>query len=159
MIRSLVPEDCDALDDLVDSISVFNTEEKIIAKEVIAEASLSFNSKIFPPYKILVNLHENKIIGYICYGETPIAQDTYDLYWMATHPFYQGRGIGKELILAIIEDLKERNGRIIRVETSGLSYYAKTREFYIKNNFEECGRIKNFYKEGDDLVIYTYSLL
>jgi len=158
MIRLLLPEDCDPLGNLIDSIDIFSSEEKKVAKEVVLEASLYCNSEKFPPYKILIYSQENKILGYICYGETPITQGTYDLYWMATCPSFQGKGIGKQLILAMISDLNKRGGRLIRVETSGLSYYDKTREFYIKNNFEESGRIKDFYKKGDDIVIYTYRI-
>lgn len=50
----------------------------------------------------------------------------------------------------------EREGaRVLVAETSGLKTYEAARGFYLRNGFIEEARIREFYKPGDDLVVYV----
>jgi hypothetical protein len=46
-------------------------------------------------------------------------------------------------------------GRIIIAETSGTAEYESTREFYVRMGYVNEATLKDFYKPGDDLKIYT----
>ncbi len=46
-------------------------------------------------YYILVAEIDSSIAGFICYGPTPITEDTWDMYWAAVEHNLQGQGIGK----------------------------------------------------------------
>jgi hypothetical protein len=50
------------------------------------------------------------------------------------------------------------NGKLIVVETSSLPKYEATRKFYVRNNYLEAARIRDYYGQGDDLMIYTKHL-
>jgi ribosomal protein S18 acetylase RimI-like enzyme len=50
--------------------------------------------------------------------------------------------------------LSRSDKAVIRVETAGRSDYDGQRHFYERAAYRECGRIPNFYSEGDDLVLY-----
>jgi hypothetical protein len=39
-------------------------------------------------------------------------------------------------------------------ETSGTPHYESTRKFYLGMGYQAEARIKDFYSQGDDLVIY-----
>jgi ribosomal protein S18 acetylase RimI-like enzyme len=52
-------------------------------------------------------------------------------------------------------EVQKRGGRLLVVETSGLEEYASTRAFYESVGYEKEAVIRDFYKAGDDLVIYT----
>ncbi|NOK14385.1 GNAT family N-acetyltransferase, partial [Corallococcus exercitus] len=95
------------------------------------------------------------LVGYCCYGPTPMTENTFDLYWIASAPEVRGQGIGAGLISAMEADLRRRKARIIRVETSATEAYGPTRGFYASMKYGEEARIKDFYKQGDDLIILT----
>ena len=94
------------------------------------------------------------VTGYYCIGPTPMTSGTYDLYWIAVDPAYHSRGIGKELLAHAENNVQSHGGRLIVAETSSKPSYDNTREFYIRNRYLEAARIKDYYRTGDDLVIY-----
>lgn len=106
-----------------------------------------------PDYSILVAERDNRIIGYVCYGPTPMTDGTYDLYWIASDPEVRGQGVGASVISAMEADLRRRDARIIRVETSATEAYGPTRGFYASMKYTEESRFRDFYKAGDDLII------
>ena len=93
--------------------------------------------------------------GYMTWGPTPLAEDAYDLYWMAVAPSEQGRGRGKELVRWLEAEVGKRNGRVIIIETSSQPKYHGTRRFYIDLDYKEVARVPDFYRAGDDRVIYA----
>jgi len=93
--------------------------------------------------------------GYMTWGPTPLAEGAYDLYWMAVAPSEQGRGRGKELVRWLEGEAGRRRGRVIIIETSSQPKYHGTRQFYIDLGYKEVARIPDFYRAGDDRVIYA----
>ncbi|ATB42817.1 acetyltransferase [Cystobacter fuscus] len=108
-----------------------------------------------PDYKILVADRDGTIVGYVCYGPTPMTEGTYDLYWIASDPQVRGQGVGASLVSGMEADLRRLTARIIRVETSATEAYGPTRGFYASMKYTEEARIRDFYKVGDDLIILT----
>ena len=66
-----------------------------------------------------------------------------------------GKGIGKILVSYLDDTLKEKRARMLFAETSSQPKYDKTRIFYGKVGFNEVSRIRDFYRVGDDKVIYV----
>ncbi|MBW4510653.1 MAG: hypothetical protein KME64_29675 [Scytonematopsis contorta HA4267-MV1] len=62
------------------------------------------------------------------------------------------------MIKYVENHLKELGERLLLVETSGLPNFEKTREFYLKNNYEKEATIREYYKEGDDKIIFRKKL-
>lgn len=98
------------------------------------------------------------LLGYICYGPTPMTAGTFDLYWVAADPTAGKKGIGTALVGAMEADLRRRGARLVRVETSAQEAYGATRGFYAKNGYTEAARLPDFYRPGDDLVILAKRL-
>lgn len=111
-----------------------------------------------PDYLVLVAAREDKVLGYCCYGPTPMTQGTFDLYWIASSPQARGQGVGSALISAMEGDLRRRKGRVIRVETSAMEAYGPTRGFYAAMQYKEESRFRDFYKPGDDLIVLAKRL-
>lgn len=97
-------------------------------------------------------------MGYVCYGPTPMTEHTHDLYWIASAPEVRGQGIGAQLVSSMEGDLRRRKARLIRVETSATEAYGPTRGFYASMKYGEEARLRDFYKQGDDLIILTKRL-
>ena len=79
---------------------------------------------------------------------------TWNLQLIAIHPDLQGQGRGVKLLHYVEQALRERDGRVLLVETSGLPSFDRTRSFYKKCGFEEEARIRDFYAAGDDKVVF-----
>jgi ribosomal protein S18 acetylase RimI-like enzyme len=95
------------------------------------------------------------VAGYMTWGPTPLAEEAYDLYWMAVSPAEQGRGRGKELVRWLEAEVRRRDGRVVIIETSSQPKYHGTRQFYIDLGYKEVARVPDFYRAGDDRVIYA----
>jgi len=50
--------------------------------------------------------------------------------------------------------LRNKDGRILIVETSGLESFGATRAFYRKNGYDEEARIRDFYNPGEDKIVF-----
>jgi GNAT superfamily N-acetyltransferase len=95
------------------------------------------------------------VAGYMTWGPTPLAEGAYDLYWMAVAPSEQGKGRGKALVRWLEDEVRRRDGRVILVETSSQPRYHGTRQFYFDLDYREVARVPDFYRAGDDRVIYA----
>lgn len=101
---------------------------------------------------------DDGLAGYACYGPRPLTDGTFDLYWIVVGRPRQRGGAGRLLVSGVEERLAGLNGRIIIAETSGLPQYESTRGFYLACGFIEEARIREFYKPGDDLIVYIKRL-
>jgi ribosomal protein S18 acetylase RimI-like enzyme len=150
-IRPLEGKDREQLASLIRRIETFSREEVECAIELV-DLALQPNNR---DYKILVADRDGKLVGYVCYGPTPMTEGTYDLYWIASDPTVRGQGVGASLISGMEGELRRLKARIIRVETSATEAYGPTRGFYASMKYTEEARIRDFYKVGDDLIILT----
>jgi ribosomal protein S18 acetylase RimI-like enzyme len=101
---------------------------------------------------------EGELTGYACYGATPGTLGTYDLYWIAVHPEHQGEGGGSRLLDEVERRLRDREARLLVVETSSRTDYESTRRFYERREYREFARLSDFYAFGDDRVIFAKRL-
>jgi ribosomal protein S18 acetylase RimI-like enzyme len=99
-----------------------------------------------------------RLVGYACFGPTPATEGTFDLYWLAVDPLSQGHGVGRTLVRWVEQELRQRRGRLLVVETSSRPDYANTREFYARGGYAEAARVRNFYAPADDRIILTTRL-
>jgi GNAT superfamily N-acetyltransferase len=151
VIRLLSREDRGPLRDLVVATGVFTEEEVEIALELI-DAVLGVPEQT--DYIIRVCEEEGKVAGYYCVGPTPATEGTFDLYWVAVDPALHGKGIGRALDDHACELIRGMSGRLIIAETSSLPRYSKTRDFYVRRGYTEIAKIADYYRPGDDLVVY-----
>ncbi|MBV9077460.1 MAG: GNAT family N-acetyltransferase [Methylobacteriaceae bacterium] len=79
---------------------------------------------------------------------------TWNLLAIAVLPERQGDGIGAALVRHLESTLRERGQRILLVETLGSPAFARTRAFYLANDFTEEARIRDFYEAGGDKVVF-----
>ena len=83
---------------------------------------------------------------------------TWNLLFIAVRPDLQGQGHGAALVRHIEQRLIERGERILLVETSGTTDLERTRAFYRKYGFDEEARIRDYYRAGDDKIIFRKAL-
>lgn len=144
----------DAIKRILIDTNVFNNVEINCALELFDLATIpEIPSTDYIIYCIFGN--SNDPLGYICYGPTPLTDGTYDIYWIAVKPKYQGNGIGKSLLHFVESEIWNKGGRLIIVETSSEDMYSSTRQFYLKNHYTLEYMMHDFYATGNHRCIYT----
>ncbi|MBE3125725.1 MAG: GNAT family N-acetyltransferase [Acidobacteria bacterium] len=153
MIRPMEPRDKEPVMDLIRETGFFTPAEVVVAEELI---DVYLEDPEQKDYRIVVVENDRKdAVGYLTWGPTPLAEDAYDLYWMAVAPSEQGKGRGKVLVRWLEDEVRRRDGRMIIIETSSQPKYHGTRQFYIDLDYKEVARIPDYYRAGDDRVIYA----
>lgn len=151
VIRPLARGDREPLRELLHATGVFTDEEVLIALELI-DAVLDRPDQ--RDYIIRTCEENGSVLGYYCVGPTPATAATYDLYWIGVRPDCHGRGVGTALQEHAEELIRARGGQLIVAETSSQPRYEPTRMFYRRRGYDEVARIRDYYREGDDLVVY-----
>lgn len=151
-VRPLERSDREPIGKLLRETGVFSDEETDVALELIDTA---LNTRGQKDYIIYTGVGENgDVAGYYCVGPTPMTASTWDLYWIAVSPSFQGRDFGRTLLEHAEELVVSRGGKLLIAETSSKPSYDATNRFYRNNGYLELSRIRNYYREGDDLVVY-----
>ena len=154
-IRLANQNDEAAVLDIIERTDFFRPVELDIAKEVFVEAAQCKDSCTYQSYVAELN---QKVVGWICFGETPCTLGTFDIYWIAVDPSTQRQGIGRYMLEFAQKKIEEQKGRLMVIETSGTSKYEPTQTFYKKNGFVLATRIPDFYAPQDDKLIYLKTL-
>ncbi len=128
----------------------FKPSEVVVAEEVIDSY---LNDPVNSGYSVLIAVDDSAVVGYICYGPTPLTDGTWDLYWQAVIREERGQGIGSALMKAAERDIRKAQGRLAIIETSSTPAYEKTRRFHLGQGYEVIARIPDFYSPGDDKLI------
>jgi ribosomal protein S18 acetylase RimI-like enzyme len=155
LIRGVQGKDLDGILALARRTEVFTSEEVGVVKELV-ESELGHPEQ--REYRSLVTEADGHIVGFACYGPTPLTDGTYDLYWIFVHPSYQGRSIGTTLLSEVEKALWQIGGRMLMVDTSSTQRYLPARRFYRNHGFQKAGEVKDFYRPGDSLFIYVKQL-
>lgn len=134
----------------------FKPSEVAVAEEVIDSY---LQDPIKSGYYVSVYEANSAIIGFICYGPTPLTDGTWDIYWMAVSREKQGQGIGHVLMDAAEREIRKAKGRLAIIETSSIPSYEKTRRFHMNQGYEIIARIPDFYTPGDDKIIMRKHLM
>ncbi len=151
VIRKLKIEDKAPIRQLIIETDFFSDQELSVAIELI---DTFLNNPDQKDYDLYTAEDGGSVAGYICIGPTPLTEGTYDLYWIVVKPSTQNKGIGKKLIRFAEDQAKRMNGRLLVAETSSQPKYKSTCEFYMRVGYQELSRIKDYYKVGDDLIVY-----
>ncbi len=153
MIRPFLKDDVPFLKSIVVSTGVFRPEEVDVAVELM---EIAVNDPDQKDYDLQTFVDDaGAVRGYYCIGPTPMTAGTFDLYWIAVDPSAQQKGVGTQLMKHIESNVRSKRGRLIVVETSSKTSYAPTRAFYMKHGYIEASRIRSYYAEDDDLVVFA----
>ncbi len=155
-LRPLQPDDRSPLAGMLSRIMQFDAEDFAVAMELIDTALQNEDQK---DYKFIIATEETgQIMGYICFGPTPMTDRVFCLYWIGVDPIYEGRGIGSRLLQAMEEQLTTQNARMIFLETSSASTYELTRRFYLKHDYALTETFRDFYQAGEDRLTFVKKL-
>jgi ribosomal protein S18 acetylase RimI-like enzyme len=135
---------------------VFTRSEVICVKELWNEYRSRAEAS---GYNFVVRRTDNgSVEGYACFGPHSLTQGTYDLYWIAVDREARGQGIGRALLSYVEDEVRVQGGRLLLIETSDTPAYAAARALYESGGYHLEATIRDFYKPGDNLLIFTKTI-
>lgn len=155
MLRPAVPSDTPALVALAVSTGLFQPEEAdALLRDVLDDlhagrlgddhfAQVWFDEPGGPP------------AGWVYFSPDSKADRVWELWWIGVSPARHGQGIGDELLRFVESHVRDAGGRLLLIETSSLPELERTRQFYAKRGYAECGLVPDFYADGDGKVIFA----
>ncbi len=153
MVRLMKKSDKSAVLDILRRTEMFTAAEIAVAEEQI---DIAFDQPDQKDYnELVVEDAAGHVAGWMSWGPSPMTEGTYDLYWIAVDPAAQGQGLGKTLVRWLEDHVRREKGRLILIETASQADYEPTRQFYLKQGYGEAARIRDYYKPGDDRIIYA----
>ncbi|OQX15472.1 MAG: hypothetical protein BWK80_40950 [Desulfobacteraceae bacterium IS3] len=146
-----VAEDGETIRQLTEITGFFNHAEIDVAVELVQERLAKGADSGY--YFVFAEQH-GRVVGYASYGHIACTESSYDLYWIAVHPDFQGKGLGRKILEESERLIKNAGGTRIYVETSSRTQYAATRAFYEHCDYRLESLMQDFYAPGDAKAVY-----
>lgn len=145
-IRSLQPDDLPYIKAVIDACGLFPSEmlDGMTEKYFLGEAGT----------EIWLTMVQSHPVGVAYCAPELMTEGTWNLLLIAVHPESQHQGYGGDIIRSVEQLLSLKGQRLLLVETSSLSAFENTRAFYRKLGFHEEARIRDFYRAGEDKIVY-----
>jgi GNAT superfamily N-acetyltransferase len=155
MIRPATPEDTPALLAMTTATGVFKPMEvdtlDVVLTDYHAQARDAGD-------RCFVLEQDGGPIAFEYHAAEPMTEGTWCLWWIVVRPDIQGKGHGARLLEFVEDDARSRGARVLFVETSGLPHYEPTRRFYLRHGYAAEARLRDFYADGDDQVVFRKRL-
>ena len=150
-IRPVRATDVNDLKQVVDSCGLFPSE---YLDEMVADYLSNPETEDF----WFTYLEENAAvaIGY-CVPEK-FTVGTYNLLAIGVAESFQGKGIARNMMQYIEQVLKEKEGRILIVETSSDEAQTAARNLYATIGYTQEAVIRDFWNEGEDKIVFWKKL-
>ena len=145
-IRPATPADQSALLHLTVACGLFEPDQT----EALGEMMGAALAGELPDHYWITD--DNEAAAY--YAPETFADGVWNLYFIGVLPNLKGRGRGSNLLQYVENDLREKEQRMLIIETSGLEGFTLTRRFYLKHGYEEEARIRDYYQKGEDKVVF-----
>jgi GNAT superfamily N-acetyltransferase len=158
-IRQLDPRDRSRIEEMVVSSGKFNDVEIETALELVDEAIEEGDASGYIFAVLEYGKNNPRLHGFACYGPIPLTQGVYDLYWIVVDPAAQKKGYGRYLLEYVEHEVIKQGGRMLLIETSSQESYSATIWFYERNGYQLAARIKDFYRIGDDKLVFSKALM
>lgn len=154
MIRPITPDDTVAIINLANSIGLFSSDELDELRQMLTDSL----SKDGDTHSFWITDDDDGLVGLAYCEPERMTNGTWNLQLIAVHPTYQRQGRGAKLLLFVEQTLADRGARVLLVETMGTSDFEHVRAFYRKNGYDEEARIREFYEEGADKIVFRKAL-
>lgn len=150
-IKSVTKSDIDGLKQVVDSSGLFPSE---YLAEMIAD--YFDNPDTQDIWFTYIDNNKQVAIGY-CVPEK-LTDGTYNLLAIGVSQDTQRKGIASQMMNYIEQQLKQKDGRLLIVETSSDDAQIGARNFYKKIGYTQAAVIKDFWKDGEDKIVFLKKL-
>jgi GNAT superfamily N-acetyltransferase len=155
MIRPALTTDTAELLTMATGTGVFKPMEVDTLKEVLDDYH---DHGADEGHRCFVLEENGEKLGFEYHAAEAMTEGTWILWWIVVKPKTQGKGIGGRLMQFAEHDAKALGARVMYLYTSSLPHSELTRKFYLKQAYEQEGRLRDFYAPGDHQVVFRKAL-
>jgi GNAT superfamily N-acetyltransferase len=155
MIRPTVPEDTSTLLAITQGTGLFLPIDLEALDEVLAAY---YEENHDEGHRCFAYEQHGQPIGFVYYAPAAMTDRTWYVWWIVVSKQIQAKGVGTKLLKQAEEGARSVNGRLMMIETSGLASYNLTRKFYLKHGYEQAAVLKDYYADGNDMVVFRKRL-
>jgi GNAT superfamily N-acetyltransferase len=150
MIRPTTQDETPLLVQMTEATGLFRPIEVEALGEVFADY---FAENRDYGHRSVTAEQDGTVLGFAYYAPAAMTDRTWYLYWIVVRKDVQAGGIGSELLRFVENDIRDQHhGRVLFIETGSVRQYEKTRQFYVKNQYEKHALLKDYYAEGDSML-------
>jgi ribosomal protein S18 acetylase RimI-like enzyme len=155
VIRPTVPADTPELVSLAHATAVFKPHEIETLRDVLDHYHAATQAE---GHRCVTSEQGGRPVGFAYYAPAAMTDRTWYLWWIAVSKQTQARGLGGKLLRHAEDEIRRAGGRVLLTETSSLPQYELTRRFYLKHGYDREAVLRDFYADGDDLVVFRKRL-
>lgn len=145
-----VEDDRAAIEKLLRRTGLFREGEVRVAMEVL---DVYLYREGQEDYRVFSAFVGQRVGGYVCFGPNTMTEGTFELYWIAVDPPFQGQGLGTALMETAEGEAARRGARMLVAETSSRPDYTPALTFYRRRGYLVTARVPDYYAPGDDKLI------
>jgi ribosomal protein S18 acetylase RimI-like enzyme len=150
-LRAVIESDIEELKKVVDSSELFPSE---FLDEMISDYLTNKDTEdIWFTYS---DINKPVAVGY-CVPEK-LTEGTFNLLAIGVSKEYQRQGIAKKMMKYIEQQLKNKGARLLIVETSSDNAQIGARNLYGNIEYTQAAIIKDFWKDGEDKLVFLKRL-
>jgi ribosomal protein S18 acetylase RimI-like enzyme len=150
-IRAIAQADIEGLKNVLDTIELFPSE---YLEEMMSDYLT--NPETHDSWFTCIYDNKPVAIGY-CVPEK-FTEGTYNLLAIGVAQEAQRKGIASEMMQFIEQQLRHKEARILLVETSSANAQAGARNLYKHLGYTQEAIIRDFWKEGEDKLVFWKKL-
>lgn len=150
-LRPSQPDDTHALIAIAEGTGVFKPIEIEALEEVLSDYHAHEHAA---GHRCVTAWRGDTAIGFVYWAPAPMTDRTWQLYWIAVRRDLQVLGSGARLLAHCEAEVLAAGGRLLLIETSSLPSYEPTRRFYRKHGYQAPAVVRDFYADGDDLLVF-----
>lgn len=155
MIRPLTADDAAAVPALAVAAELFPPDEAGIVEAMMDGYLASARDQ---GAVCVVDDLDGELVGVAYYEPVPEADRTWNLLMIGIRSEHHRTGRGRALLRHVEDDLAVRGQRLLVVQTSGLPVFARARAFYGACGYDEEAMVRDYYADGDDMVLFRKAL-
>ena len=159
MLRTATADDISAIVDLAVVAGMFSADDASFLHATLRDAVGRREVEQDSSPGLLVDIDESgAAVGAVFWQPREAADRVWDVTMIVVHAAVRGRGRGAAMMQAVEDRLRTNGQRLVIVETSSTAAYARAREFYAHLGYDEEARVRDYWEDGDDMIIYRKSL-
>jgi ribosomal protein S18 acetylase RimI-like enzyme len=155
MIRTATLDDAPDAARVTVAAGMFTAEEAGFVPGLFADALAEPRGG---EHGLVVDEVDGQVVGVAYWHPVEAADRVVDLTMLAVDPASQGRGLGRALMRHAEDRARSAGQRLMLVMTSGTEQYAGTRRFYAAVGYDEEARVRDYWEDGDDMVLFRLVL-
>ena len=153
MIRAITRDDAASVRRIAVAAEMFPASEAAFLLEMIEDHVVGGGNRNQQGGEWLVAELNGKVVAATYHCPVEATDRAWHLKMIVVDPTLQRSGIGRAMMAEVERRLINQQARILFVETSATPSYDQARAFYASLRYQEEARVRDFYADGDDMVL------